>query len=152
MIANIILYILFGLLFLGVAAVIIFDNGDSGTKMAWLLTITLLPLVGILLYLMCGINYRNHYFFQRRHKAAIDKFRAEYDPVIHSLLGSDPPFDAVREDFRPLAKLLANIGHKSQHGQLLRNHHQRLPKAGIADERHSRCQGVHPSGILPFRE
>lgn len=109
MIANIILYILFGLLFLGVAAVIIFDNGDSGTKMAWLLTITLLPLVGILLYLMCGINYRNHYFFQRRHKAAIDKFRAEYDPVIHSLLGSDPPFDAVREDFRPLAKLLANI-------------------------------------------
>ena len=109
MIANIILYILFGLLFVGVATVIIFDNGDSGTKLAWLLTITLLPLVGILLYLMFGLNYRNHYFFQRRHRAAIERFRADYNPKIHKLLNSEPPFDKVREDFRPLAKLLSNV-------------------------------------------
>ncbi|MCR5519069.1 MAG: cardiolipin synthase [Bacteroidales bacterium] len=109
MVANIILYILFALLFVGVAAVIIFDNGDSGTKLAWLLAITLLPIVGIVLYLMFGVNYRNHYFFQRRHKAAIDKFHSEYDSTIKKLLDSEPPTNLIREDFRPLAKLLGRV-------------------------------------------
>ena len=58
MIANIILTILLSLLVAGVAIVIIFDNGDSGTKLAWLLAITILPIIGIILYLMFGINYR----------------------------------------------------------------------------------------------
>lgn len=109
MLGNIILSVLLGLLVIGTAIIIIFDNGDSGTKLAWLLTITILPVVGIILYLMLGINYRNHIFFERRHKAALEKFRAEYDDKIKRLLDSPIPIDAVEKPFRPLAKLLSNV-------------------------------------------
>ena len=85
MIVNIILYVLFALLFFGVVTVIIFDNGDSGTKLAWLLAITLLPVLGVVLYLMLGMNYRNHPFFHRRHEEAIRKFHAEFDDKIKAI-------------------------------------------------------------------
>ena len=108
MIANIILSVLLGLLFIGVAIIIIFDNGDHGTKLAWLVTITFLPVVGILLYLMFGINYRHHVFFRRRHDAAIKIFTEEKNDTVLKLLNGEMPFDEVEERFRPLAKLLAN--------------------------------------------
>ena len=107
-IANIILSILLGLLFIGVAIVIIFDNGDYGTKLAWLITITFLPIIGILLYLMFGINYRHHVFFRRRHNAAIRKFSEEQDDTIVRLLKGEMPFDDVDEHFRPLSRLFSN--------------------------------------------
>jgi len=109
MVGTVILYTLSLLLFVGVAVVILFDDGDSGTKLAWLLAITFLPVIGITLYLMFGINYRNHLFFMRRHKAAIDKFHSEYDDKIRRLLAGDPPFDEVDEEFRPLARLFSQV-------------------------------------------
>ena len=109
MIASVILSVLLALLVLGVAIVIVFDNGDSGTKLAWLLTITFLPILGIILYLMFGINYRNHIFFERRHKAALERFRAEFDDKIVRLLDGKAPFEAVEEPFRPLARLLSKV-------------------------------------------
>ena len=108
MIVNIILYVLFALLFFGVVTVIIFDNGDSGTKLAWLLAITLLPVLGVVLYLMLGMNYRNHPFFHRRHEEAIRKFHAEFDDKIKRLLAGEPPYDAIEDRFRPLARLFSN--------------------------------------------
>lgn len=109
MIANIILTILLSLLVAGVAIVIIFDNGDSGTKLAWLLAITILPVIGIILYLMFGINYRNHIFFERRRKAALERFRAEFDDKIVRLLEGAAPVEAVKEEFKPLARLLSKV-------------------------------------------
>ena len=49
MIISIILTVLLGILFIGVVIVIIFDQGDSGTKMAWLLAITFIPVIGVIL-------------------------------------------------------------------------------------------------------
>ena len=83
-------------------------NGDHGTKLAWLLTITFLPVIGILLYLMFGINYRHHIFFRRRHDEAIRVFTEENDDAIVRLLKGDMPFESVDERFRPLARLLSN--------------------------------------------
>jgi len=108
-IGRIIIYILAGLLFIGVSLVILFDDGDSGTKLAWLLAIIFLPVIGIILYLMFGINYRNHYFFLRKHKAAIDKFQSEQDEKIRRLLKSEPSFEEIDETFRPLARLLSRV-------------------------------------------
>lgn len=109
MIVNVILSVLLGLLFTGVVIVIIFDSGDSGTKIAWLLAIAFIPVIGIVLYLLFGINYRHHYFFLRRHRAAIEKFHSENDAKIRHLLAGDAPFDAVEESFRPLARLLSHV-------------------------------------------
>ncbi len=110
MIISIILTVLLVILFIGVVILIIFDQGDSGTKMAWLLAITFIPVLGVILYLMLGINYRHHFFYQRRHKAAIAKFQSEKDAKVRQLLERDAPFDAVDESFRPLARLLAHVG------------------------------------------
>lgn len=107
MIVNIILYVLFALLFTGVVTIIIFDNGESGTKMGWLLAITVLPVLGIVLYLMFGMNYRNHPFFHRRHQAANDKFRSEFDGKMQRLLTDEMPYGSLDERFRPLAVLLS---------------------------------------------
>ena len=49
MIISIILTVLLGILFIGVVIVIIFDQGDSGTKMAWLLAITFILVIGVIL-------------------------------------------------------------------------------------------------------
>lgn len=52
MILTVSLSILFGLLLLGVVLVILLDDGDSGRKVAWLLVITVLPFVGLILYIL----------------------------------------------------------------------------------------------------
>lgn len=118
MITSVFLSVLLGLLFIGVALVIVFDNGDSGTKLAWLLAITFLPIIGIILYLMFGFNYRKHVFFEKRRSAAIDKFRSEFDDVVQRLLSDKPRLEAVDQAFRPLAELLSNveIGHNLTEG------------------------------------
>ena len=58
-----ILYTLFVLIVLGTVIVIIFDDGDSSKKIAWILVITILPIVGLLLYFMVGINVRQSWYF-----------------------------------------------------------------------------------------
>ena len=68
MILTVSLSILFGLLLLGVVLVILLDDGDSGRKVAWLLVITVLPFVGLILYILIGINWRSHYIFNFRHR------------------------------------------------------------------------------------
>ena len=46
---SVILYTLFVLIVLGTVIVIIFDDGDSSKKIAWILVITILAVVGLLL-------------------------------------------------------------------------------------------------------
>ena len=55
-------------LIIGTIIVIIFDSGDSATKIAWLLIITILPIIGLLLYFMVGINLRQSRYFKNKHK------------------------------------------------------------------------------------
>ena len=106
MVWNILLGILVILLLAGIVLVIIFDKGDSGKKLAWLLLITFLPVVGIVLYLMFGIGYRQHFIFRRRHKKAIDRFARETDAGLRSLFDAAAPLERIKEPFRPLAALL----------------------------------------------
>lgn len=103
MLLSIIVSVFAALLFIGVVLVIIYDNGDTGYKLAWLLLITFLPVVGIILYLLVGINYRHHRFFNRRHQEAFDKFAAESDAKVTGLLGKGADLSSLDERFRPLA-------------------------------------------------
>ena len=52
--------------------VIIFDKGDPGRKVAWLMVVILLPLLGIVLYICFGFNQRHHWMFNRRHRQFVD--------------------------------------------------------------------------------
>ena len=97
---------LYVILILSVFTVILIDRGDSGRKFAWLLVIAVLPVVGLVLYLMFGINYRHHWIFNRRHQRYMDIFEAGTTPELNRILFGHDNISAVREEFRPLAKLL----------------------------------------------
>ncbi len=101
-----ILTALYILLILSVFTIILVDRGDSGRKFAWLLVIAVLPVVGLALYLMFGINYRHHWIFNRRHQRYRDIFEAESTPKLNRILFGHDNESAIREEFRPLARLL----------------------------------------------
>ena len=97
---------LYVLLILSVFTVILVDKGDSGRKFAWLLIIAVLPVVGLALYLMFGINYRHHWIFNRRHQRYRDIFEAGTTPELNRILFGHSNEERIREEFRPLARLL----------------------------------------------
>ena len=101
-----ILTVLYGLLILSVFTIILVDRGDSGRKFAWLLVIAVLPVVGLALYLMFGINYRHHWIFNRRHQRYRDIFEAGTTPELNRILFGHDNEAQIREEFRPLARLL----------------------------------------------
>ncbi len=101
-----ILTVLYILLILSVFTIILIDRGDSGRKFAWLLVIAVLPVVGLALYLMFGINYRHHWIFNRRHQRYKDIFEAGTTPELDRILFGHDGEPRVREEFRPLARLL----------------------------------------------
>ena len=102
-----ILTILYILLVVTVGIVILIDTGDSGRKFAWLLIIAVLPLLGIILYFMFGINYRHHWIFNRRHQRYKAIFEKQTTPGLNALLFGHSVEEDIREDFRPLARLMA---------------------------------------------
>ena len=105
--------ILYVLLILTVVVVILVDNGDSGRKFAWLLIIAAMPLFGILLYFMFGINYRHHWIFNRRHQKYKDIFEKETNEDLNRILFGHDTEALVREDFRPLAEMMGRGAYPS---------------------------------------
>lgn len=73
-------------LIIGTIIVIIFDNGDSAKKIAWILVITILPIIGLLLYFAVGFNLRQSSFSKKKHKKFIDTFNSRADRQVHDLL------------------------------------------------------------------
>ncbi len=98
------------LLVIGTVVVIIFDDGDSSKKIAWLLIIALLPVVGLLLYFMVGINFRQSWYFKYKHKKFIEVFGERADKSVFRLLFGHEKDNQVRKEFRPLTRLLASDG------------------------------------------
>ena len=98
--------ILYILLILTVVVIILVDKGDAGRKFAWLLIIAALPVLGILLYFLVGINYRHHWIFDRRHQKYKDIFEKGTNDALNSLLFGHEAESLVREDFRLLASLM----------------------------------------------
>ena len=97
---------LYILLIITVMIVILVDKGDSGRKFAWLMIIAGVPLFGIVLYFLVGINQRHHWIFKRQHQKTKELFeKGATEPLNNLLFGSDAE-DLVREDFRPLAKMM----------------------------------------------
>lgn len=98
------------LLIIGTIIVIIFDDGDSSKKIAWILIITVLPIIGLLLYFMVGINFRQSWYFRYKHKKFIATFRRYASAEVISLLFGKRKDSLVRKDFQTLSRLLSSDG------------------------------------------
>lgn len=98
------------LIIIGTVTVIIFDDGDSAKKIAWLLVIILLPVIGILLYLMVGINLRQSWFFKTKHRQFMEVFGQRADRRVHELLFEHTKDHLVKPELQPLARILSSDG------------------------------------------
>lgn len=98
------------LLIVSTIIVIIFDDGDSSKKIAWLLVITVLPVIGVVLYLMVGINFRKSWYFRHKHRKFISIFGERANVRIHNLLFGHSKDSLVRKEYKTMAKLLSCDG------------------------------------------
>lgn len=106
--ADLIVSILLALVIVGVAIIILADDGDTDRKLLWIITIVLLPAVGLILYLLFGVNFRHRKYYDRKHKPYKDLFEREADSRIRGLVAGEGRTSLVRERFRPLVNLLTS--------------------------------------------
>lgn len=93
-------------LIVGAILVILNDNQDSGRKIAWILIIGILPIIGLLLYFIFGMNFRKPGIFQFRNKVFLDTFEEKASAKTKEMLfGSGFEAD-IRPEFRSLSRLL----------------------------------------------
>jgi len=103
---SIIWTIILGLLVLGAILVIVSDEGDSGRKLAWLFIIAILPAVGLLLYLIFGMNYRSEIIYKHKHKKTFDVFKDESNMELLERISDRSRNEVIRDDYKPLVRLL----------------------------------------------
>lgn len=101
--------ILYVLLIIGTILVILTDNQDSGRKVSWILVIGLLPVFGLVSYIVFGFNWRRAGFFQKRHKNFLEAFDVCADDRVKDLLFGHSSEQKIRGEYRELARLLARV-------------------------------------------
>ena len=55
--------VLYALMIAGTILIILTDNQDSGRKISWILVIGLIPVFGLICYIVFGFNWRRAGFF-----------------------------------------------------------------------------------------
>ena len=102
--------ILLAILISGVILVIISDKRDAGRKAAWIFIIAVLPILGIILYLLFGTNPRHHWIFNRKHRNFTEEFvKGAEKPLIDRLFGHDDE-KLLKEEYMPLTRFLDRQG------------------------------------------
>ena len=90
----------------GAILVILNDNQDSGRKVAWILTIGILPVIGLLLYIIFGMNFRKPGFFQYRNRKFLEIFEENASTQTKNLLFDTTEEERIRPEYRSLSRLL----------------------------------------------
>lgn len=103
------LSVLLVLLIIGIVVIIVSEKGDSGRKIAWLLIITLLPVVGIVLYLLVGFNYRHHWIYNKRYGGYLKYIEENMTPQMRDLLFKGDGPASIMEEYRPLAEMMKQV-------------------------------------------
>ena len=103
MVLHLLLSIVITASVLGVVLVILLDDGEESRKISWLLIIGIFPVVGLILYLLFGLNPKHHLFFERRRRRFTDLVE---EAELEDLIPRDAEQD-IREQYRPLSRMLA---------------------------------------------
>ncbi len=103
---TIIISIIGILVITGAILVILNDNQDSGRKVAWILIIGILPVIGLLLYIVFGMNFRKPGFFQYRNRQFLDIFEEKASKETKNILFDTTEEESIRPEYRSLSRLL----------------------------------------------
>lgn len=107
-IASLIEYVILILLIIGTVLVILTDeDGDSGRKISWILVVVLVPVVGILCYVVFGLNHRGDRKYERYARKFHEAFVKHSDKKPYRKLFGDSCRSKVREGYRELSALLS---------------------------------------------
>ena len=81
-----ILSILFILILVGTVVVILTDEKSSSQKLVWILLIAAIPVVGLLLYILMGIDFRRPGYIQRNHKKFFSVLQDSDEPYLKNFV------------------------------------------------------------------
>ena len=101
-----ILSILFILILVGTVVVILTDEKSSSQKLVWILLIAAIPVVGLLLYILLGIDFRRPGYIQRNHKKFFSVLQNSEEPFLKNFVSGTPTAPAVDPEYQPLVNLL----------------------------------------------
>lgn len=99
--------ILLLILICGTVLVILSSKSDSGRKVSWILVISLLPVIGLILYVIFGLDMRQPGRFQKKHKIFLKEFREHTDEKTKKLLFGKHTEYKIRPEYQELERLLA---------------------------------------------
>ena len=97
------------ILALGIIWQILHSEKESDIQLFWLVFIALLPVVGLVIYCLCGINYRRDVVRERLHGRTLKLF-ARMPEDLGSRLFPENGLEHVEERFHPLARMLRACG------------------------------------------
>ena len=108
MILSALAYTLFFLVVIGTILVILTDeDGDSGKKIAWIIVVALLPVIGILCYIVFGLNPRRNSKYEEHARRFHDAFSEYADSRTYRRLFGEKNREKIREGYRELSVLLS---------------------------------------------
>ncbi len=93
------------LLIISIALVIIIDDGDSQSKLIWLLIVSIFPIVGLIFYLLLGINQRNNWYFRKNHQRYYEYLQKNLTPELREFLFNKKHQENISEEYRPLLNI-----------------------------------------------
>lgn len=86
----------FLLLICGTVLVILNGNADSGKKIAWILVIVIIPVVGLILYIVFGLDMRKPENFRNQHRTFLETFDRNCPESLALRLFGRKPEEKVR--------------------------------------------------------
>lgn len=84
------------------------DDGDSGKKVSWIIVVSLLPVIGILSYIVFGLNPRRTSKYAEYSRRLHESFRETADSRSYRRLFGEENREKIREGYRELSVLLSH--------------------------------------------
>ena len=108
-VGTILAYSLLVLCIIGTILVILSDeDGDTGKRVAWIIVVVVLPVVGILCYIVFGLNPRFNSRYGEYSRRLYESFRELSDERAFRKLFGEANKTRIREGYRELSVLLSH--------------------------------------------
>lgn len=98
---------------IAIAIIVVLEKRSPFKTAAWILVLVLLPVIGLIFYLVFGQEYRKNKIFSRRGLKALGKYRNLTNKQLRILQQKEFQLPPELENYRKLISLLLNNSHAS---------------------------------------